>query len=623
MKLSLKSITCVLCGGGYVATAVAQSAAVDTSLTNIQCNDTDALLKVSYTIDKEGWDSLNRGTKERENNPKLNLKGRGVSVEYKSFDDVKDFEMCVPQDGCSELTINLFPTDAYDITLDGEKRDVDFEFEIAPSRGYFYGVYGPESLTEIGDNCNLICDETNDEALFEYRLWSDDYLGQYTYSVVGERGDEILGCSRDIEDMTSEELLAYVDGGCSKPAGFSLHTRRACLPRNSCYQFVTEARDYNTFWSRNYKQVFLSYDGKLLEKIDGYSFKSIQFGNCESECNESMVELLVKTDLRPENESYNKSFACELTPDIMGPTWEVSVDGVDVSSGSIPYCSNTSLFREVVCLPRDSCGRFYITNSNETRGDIRYSLKMDNVTYRSKSEYTFRSEWAWKNGWNETSTNIGRCTVDGLCDASSQALFEVDLLTPAEYVSGNGESLPVIPIDTCYFQWVFGNSTYDDNRYWGVSPEPLLRSDDYVGSSYELGSVYRTVECVPNDQCVFDYTMTADVIEKYEVRRNGMALSRVLVEYEGVCTSSNGAKEVTAFSENCNTLSGGAIAGIVIGSLAAVGIAVYAILDQKKKANAVTEAEDTTNIPVTDEAEAGVTVGTERMTENSGDGTTP
>ena len=43
---------------------------------------------------------------------------------------------------------------------------------------------------------------------------------------------------------------------------------------------------------------------------------------------------------------------------------------------------------------------------------------------------------------------------------------------------------------------------------------------------------------------------------------------------------------------------------------------------QKKKANAVTEAEDT-NIPVTNEAADAEAGGTERMTENSGDGTTP
>jgi len=317
--------------------------------------------------------------------------------------------------------------------------------------------------------------------------------------------------------------------------------------------------------------------------------------------------------------SDDKAYICELIPD-MGPTWELNVDGVEVSSGLIQYCSNTSLFREVVCLPRNSCGTFYISNSNETWGKITYSLAMDNVTYRSKAEYSY----SWSNGWNET-TNIGRCTVDGLCDASSQALFEADLLTPTEYVS-YGKSLPVI-LSSWMKVWVFGNSTrqYSD---WGFIPDPLLRSRDYV-RTYELGSVFRTIECVPNDQCVFDYNTTqesAAVFEKYEVRRNGVSLSRVLVDNEGDIGTFfyDGAREVTAFGENCNAkkLSGGAIAGIVIGCLAAVGIAVYGFLWYKKKKEGEAVAEDTNN-PLTESLLAAEAGGTERMTDNSGDCTTP
>ena len=307
----------------------------------------------------------------------------------------------------------------------------------------------------------------------------------------------------------------------------------------------------------------------------------------------------------------------------MGPTWDLSVDNDEVSRGIIPYCSTLSLFRKVVCLPKHTCASFYISNSNETRGDIRYSLKMDDVTYRSMSEHS------WDDGWNET-TNIGRCTVDGLCDASSQALFEVDLLTPTEYISnsGNGESLPVIPTNWESI-WTFGNRTmyYSKEEYTYQQHPHLLRSRDYVLSLYELGSVYRTVECVPIDAgCDFEFTVKEGqpaALENYEVKRNGMALSREVVE-ETDHWDYTTIKQVTAFGENCSAkkLSGGAIAGIVIGSLAAVIIAVYGFLWYKKKKEEEAVAEDTNN-PLTESLLAAEAGGTERMTDNSGDGTTP
>lgn len=304
------------------------------------------------------------------------------------------------------------------------------------------------------------------------------------------------------------------------------------------------------------------------------------------------ISSLLSHELHPGNYEHNKSTVCELTPDI-GPTWELSVDNVEVSNGLIPFCSNQSLFRELVCLPKHTCASFYISNSNETRGNIRYSLKMDNVTYRSMSEHS------WEDGWNET-TNIGRCTIDGLCDASSQALFEVDLLTPTEYVS-NGKSLPVIPSGWMEV-WTFGNRTmyYSKEEYTYQQHPHLLRSRDYVLSLYELGSVYRTIECVPIDAgCDFEFTVKEEqpaAFEKYEVRRNGMALSREVVE-ETDHWDRTIIKQVTAFGENCNAkkLSEGAIAGIVIGSLAVVIIAVYGFLWYKKKKEEEAVAEDTNN----------------------------
>ena len=82
----------------------------------------------------------------------------------------------------------------------------------------------------------------------------------------------------------------------------------------------------------------------------------------------------------------------------------------------------------------------------------------------------------------------------------------------------------------------------------------LLRSHDYVNSLYELGSAHQTIECVPIDaECDFDFAMdeeSASVFEKYEVRRNGMALSRVVLK-ETDHWDTTTFREVTAFGEDC------------------------------------------------------------------------
>jgi len=320
--------------------------------------------------------------------------------------------------------------------------------------------------------------------------------------------------------------------------------------------------------------------------------------------NESLVEFFLSHDLYLRN--------CDVSPD-MGPTWELSVDNSEVSSGLIPYCSNTSLFHEVVCLRRDSCATFYISNLNDTAGSLRYSLAMDNVTYRSKETDIFSNA----DGWNAT-TNMGKCTVDGLCDSSNQALFEVDLLTATEHVDNNGNSVSsIIDYD---ITWVFGNSAtgwYGGGWYGCRRCSPLHKSGDYVNGAYELGSAYRTIECVPNDECVFDFNMTEEslpALEWYNVRRNGIGLSRVLLDSGG--WGIYGARETTAFGEDCstkNTLSGGAIAGIVIGCVAAVGALVYGLLWYKKKKEA---AEEDAN-PLTDSLLAAGAGGTERMTDTT------
>ena len=148
----------------------------------------------------------------------------------------------------------------------------------------------PMSSTEIGESCKLKCDDSKDEALFEYQFWGRD--GNDQYSVLDEKGDTILGCSGDDIRLSSDSESF---GLCSKQFyDFSVYKHRACLPRKSCYQFLTASRNEYSEYDRR-KQMMLSFDGNLLEKSEAYFIKTIPFGNnCKPTCNpvnESMVEL--------------------------------------------------------------------------------------------------------------------------------------------------------------------------------------------------------------------------------------------------------------------------------------------------------------------------------------------
>jgi len=132
----------LLSGSSTAAEAAAARAiqSVDMLTNNLQCDETDALLQVSFTLDQSGWDNIYHKDDEfKFRKPEVRVHPSGnignstlkKSVEYYTYDDVKDFEICIPRDGCLELTVYKFPFDTYDITYDGEKRKVDHEFQVS------------------------------------------------------------------------------------------------------------------------------------------------------------------------------------------------------------------------------------------------------------------------------------------------------------------------------------------------------------------------------------------------------------------------------------------------------------------------------------------------------------
>jgi len=147
-----------------------------------------------------------------------------------------------------------------------------------------------------------------------------------------------------------------------------------------------------------------------------------------------------------------------------------------------------------MCVPKGSCSSFYISASSlrEILSEIGhqlypvYSLAMDNVTYRKVNWFAPENDGY---GSDNQTTNMGMCTVGGLCDEQSQDLFDLELRTPATYE---------------WVSWNFGYSK--DFETWEL--QYLLQGEDYNNRGYDLQSSCRAIECVPKGGCDLSFNTT-------------------------------------------------------------------------------------------------------------------
>jgi len=552
------------------------------SPTALTCNETEALLKVRYNFSEDEWNSFRPDAW----NPggwrfTRFLRVQGNSMRYENFEDVMDFEGCLPKEDCSEIIVAGLPTSAYDISFDGKSVDIGAEFR-------FDGI-NPVTSTTVGA-CEKkeppTCKDA--EALVEVQYWS----GDFPFSTQQFR----------VEDSNGGDILT---GPGNNMTRYTLKETYACVPRdNACYTFLIGGEQV---WDVNFApptSYSIAFDGQLVSTNDALPFDSLRFGgSCKPLCNqdnESLVELFMLT-----NNFQNLEFEHEWSLSVANHKDSSSV----VDSGAIPVRSGISpLVHKNICTPKGSCSSFLLSNpivpferanwNNETVNDTfipwpTYSLSMDNITYRKVQLSSFDE------ALNQT-TNMGSCTVDGLCDEQSQDLFDLELHTPAKFESpwwGNEmpyvSSWPHPNID-----WNFG---YTFAEEWRLMR--LLQSSDYNGNNmaYELDSRYRTIECVPKGGCDMSFNLTSShlfnatsqtfsSIETHSLKKNGVLLDSIFVK-------DNWGADVlmTPFGTSCfqsnNTLSGGAIAGIVVACAAAVA-AIVGLMICKKRQNQPEKVED-------------------------------
>eukprot|EP00985_Skeletonema_marinoi_P029675 scaffold28625_cov143-Skeletonema_marinoi.AAC.2 len=179
-------------------------------------------------------------------------------------------------------------------------------------------------------------------------------------------------------------------------------------------------------WDAIYSIIF---DRKLVRGSDSWLFDSVQFGDdCKPLCNqddESLVEFFMYTNATRIDEVGNEY------------EWDLNRvsnnSSASVVSGVVPIGPGTSpLTHKIMCIPKGSCSSFYISAPNVTTEVVRsfytvYALAMDNVTYR---KVTWRAPYdKFGSRSDNQTTNMGSCTVGGLCDEQTQKTFWISNFT--------------------------------------------------------------------------------------------------------------------------------------------------------------------------------------------------
>ena len=258
---------------------------------------------------------------------------------------------------------------------------------------------------------------------------------------------------------------------------------------------------------------------------------------------------------------------CEDEPDL---TWELKDEneGLDVAiaEGIIPSCSNTSLYHERMCLPKDTCASFSISSPTPREFVAPpYKVTMDGIIYKFK-ELDIDDTSSSFGGLNHT-TNMGSCTVRDLCAwYNNDDLLEVKVTTPSEYIHNDDTSLDAI---LEMFSWILASSGEDTDYSYDATPygkKPLVSSYHFSLPTAELNSTYRTIECVAasdNEDCDLAFRFNSEFDVELEVKRNGDEIYIDSNLFDKDCISSDNVVESSAGgsgeSSGSDTTNGGSV----------------------------------------------------------------
>ena len=217
--------------------------------------------------------------------------------------------------------------------------------------------------------------------------------------------------------------------------------------------------------------------------------------------------------------------------------------------------------RDCLCSSRKVHKIEFITHNDTVDTRLTYAITMDDATYRNTqiSRPNF--------GPTFNTTFLGNCKQSNCI--SEEDLIEVSVRTPIKFTQ-NGVKQTAIPSASTFtpgtIDW---QVDYADGRY---SEYPEQSSGYFVYSDYELDTKFLALVCILSGDCVYDASILADApVMDYSVQQNGGSNVKTEThnQFEGSTSRDPYLLLVASLGERCNSssLSGGAIASIVIASI--------------------------------------------------------
>jgi hypothetical protein len=402
------------------------------------------------------------------------------------------------------------------------------------------------------------------EALFTVNAYSGDSYHVYWRLEDNKNGSDLMGCDSISGNRT-----------CLSSRGEDYNSTM-CLRADGCYRLILG----DQFWTYpdDIKPYFnATFNGDQVAAWTSFRFKAIDFGGaCSPSCSQDQSLFEFFTFRRSGGDVHYP----ELSWELQSSKGETLVNGAEDSQDS-----RLLYVRE--CVPSGICMTFNLsvpeTSVVVVPGkpdrpyfeDSEYRIQLDSVIFADKN-YKFGYFDLFKPPVFEETTALGICTVQDICDdPKNEALLDVQLTTPA-----------IIDGSTHRINW---NVAYS-NETKHIMNDRVVDGSNYF-SGYLSNSTFRVYSCVPNNDCMEVYVIPRTTVDSslvnYKCLWNGkVIIDDTMCDASAATCSMEGGEYEYYIGRGCPTkLSGGGIAGIVVGVLAFLVVAVgcYKLQHRRKQ----------------------------------------